>query len=35
MLRWMSGNTLRDMVRNECIRNMLEIAPVEDKMREN
>ena len=35
MLRWMSGNTMRDKVRNEIIRKKLGVAPIEDKMREN
>lgn len=31
MLRWKSGNTLRDKIRNERIRKKLEVAPIEDK----
>lgn len=34
MLRWMSGNMLRDWIRNECISNKLKSAPIKDKMRE-
>ena len=35
MLRWMCGKTMRDKVRNERIRKMIEVAPIEEKMREN
>ena len=35
MLRWSCGYTLRDRIRNESIRTKLEVAPIEDKMREN
>ncbi|KAL0906290.1 hypothetical protein M5K25_024773 [Dendrobium thyrsiflorum] len=35
MLRWMSGFTLRDRMRNEHIREKVGIAPVEDKIRES
>ncbi|KAI0494972.1 hypothetical protein KFK09_025118 [Dendrobium nobile] len=35
MLRWMSGFTLRDRLRNEHIREKVGVAPVEDKIRES
>ncbi|PKU72547.1 isoleucyl-tRNA synthetase [Dendrobium catenatum] len=35
MLRWMSGLTLRDTIPNEYIREMVGVAPVEDKIRES
>ena len=31
----MCGKTRRDKVRNERIRKMIEVAPIEEKMREN
>lgn len=31
----MSGNILKDIVRNECVCKILETASIEDKMREN
>ena len=34
MLRWMCGKTMRDKIRNEWICKMMEIAPIEEKMRE-
>ena len=34
MLRWMCGNTWRDKVRNGDIRTKIDIAPIEEKMRE-
>lgn len=34
MIRWMSGNALRDRISNKYIRSKLEIAHIEDKMRE-
>lgn len=33
MLRWISGNTLEDRIKNNNIQDTLEVAPVEDKMR--
>ncbi|KAL4179082.1 hypothetical protein AMTRI_Chr13g118290 [Amborella trichopoda] len=35
MLRWMSGKTRRDRIRNESIGENLGIAPIGDKMRES
>ena len=35
MLRWMCGKIRMDKVRNEDIRKLVEVAPIEDKMREN
>ena len=35
MLRWMCSKTRMDKVRNEDIRRLVGIAPIEDKMREN
>jgi len=35
MLRWMYGNTRRDKVRNEDIHTKIDVAPIEEKMREN
>ena len=35
MLRWMCDNTRRNDVRNEDIRTKIDIAPIEEKMREN
>jgi hypothetical protein len=32
MLRWICGNTRRDRVRNEDIRERLGVAPVEEKL---
>jgi len=34
MLCWMCGNTWRDKVRNEDIFIKIDIAPIEEKMRE-
>ncbi|KAG5608776.1 hypothetical protein H5410_020057 [Solanum commersonii] len=34
MLRWMSGHTRRDMIRNEAIREKVEVTFVEYKIRE-
>ena len=35
MLRWICGKTLKERIRNEHIREMVGVAPIEDKMREN
>ncbi len=35
MLRWMSGKTRKDRIRNESIRGSLGVAPIGDKMRES
>ncbi|CAL5439689.1 unnamed protein product [Camellia sinensis] len=35
MLRWMCGKTRQDKIRNECIREWVGVAPIEDKLREN
>ena len=35
MLRWMCGKTRKDRIRNEHIREMVRVAPIEDKLREN
>ncbi len=36
MLRWMCGKTRRDRIRNETIREVLGVAPIEEeKLREN
>ena len=35
MLRWVCGKTKRDKIRNKRIHNMIEVAPIEEKMREN
>ena len=35
MLRWMCGKTMKDKIRNERICKMLEVAPIEEKIREN
>ena len=32
MLRWMSGHTRLDRIRNECIREKIGVAPIEEKM---
>ncbi|KAK8936323.1 hypothetical protein KSP39_PZI013809 [Platanthera zijinensis] len=34
MLRWMCGHTRLDKIRNECIRDKIGVAPIEEKMRE-
>ena len=35
MLRWMCGKTRKDRMKNVNIRNMIGVAPMEDKLREN
>ena len=35
MLRWMSGVTREDRIRNEYLRGSIGVAPIGDKMREN
>ena len=35
MLRQMCGKTMMDKVKNEDIRSLVKVAPIEDKMREN
>ena len=35
ILRWMCGKTRKDRVRNEDIRKMVGVAPIQDKLREN
>lgn len=32
MLRWMSGSTLEDHIKNDNMQDKLDVAPVEDKM---
>ncbi len=34
MLRWMSGHTKLDKIRNESIREKVGVVPIEDKLRE-
>ena len=34
MLRWMSGHTRKDKIRNDCIREKVGVAPIEEKMTE-
>jgi len=34
MIRWMCGYTRLDKIRNEVIRDLVKVAPIEDKMRE-
>ncbi|KAI8556243.1 hypothetical protein RHMOL_Rhmol05G0237300 [Rhododendron molle] len=35
MLTWMCGKTRRDMIRNEKVHEMVGVAPIEEKLREN
>jgi len=35
MLRWMCGKTRQDKIRNETIRERVEVAPIVEKMVEN
>ncbi|KAG5565645.1 hypothetical protein RHGRI_001531 [Rhododendron griersonianum] len=35
MLRWICGKTRRDRIRNETVREMVGVAPIEEKLREN
>ncbi|KAJ7976905.1 Retrovirus-related Pol polyprotein LINE-1 [Quillaja saponaria] len=35
MLKWITGHTRKDRIRNEYIRRKVEVAPIEEKMREN
>ncbi|GMP22599.1 hypothetical protein CsSME_00000546 [Camellia sinensis var. sinensis] len=35
MLRWICGKTVKDIIRNEYIREWVGVAPIEDKLREN
>ena len=35
MLRWICSKTLKDRIKNKHIREMVEVAPIEDKTREN
>ncbi|KAJ7957392.1 Retrovirus-related Pol polyprotein LINE-1 [Quillaja saponaria] len=35
MLRWMTEHTRNDIIRNEKIRKKVEVAPIEEKMKEN
>ena len=35
MLRWICGKTRKDKIKNEQIREMIKVAPIEDKLREN
>ena len=34
MIRWMCGYSIRDRIRNKVIRDLVKVAPIEDKMRE-
>lgn len=33
MLRWMSGNTIKEKIRNEAICKKVEAVPIENKLR--
>lgn len=35
MSGWMSGNTLRNRIRERCILKKLDVTPIEDKISEN
>ena len=35
ILRWMCGKTMRDKIRNEQIRKIIDVAPIKEKMKEN
>ena len=35
MLRWMCGKTRQDRIRNETVREMVGVVPIEEKLREN
>ena len=35
MLRWICDKTLKNRIRNEHTREMIRVAPIEDKMRKN
>ena len=35
MLRWLCGYTRLDKIRNEVIRDLVKVAPIEDKLRES
>jgi hypothetical protein len=35
MLRWMSGNTIKDKLKNDFIKHKIGVVPIEDKLREN
>ncbi|KAI8538489.1 hypothetical protein RHMOL_Rhmol09G0107800 [Rhododendron molle] len=35
MLKWMCGKTRRDRIKNETVREMVGVAPIEEKLREN
>jgi len=35
MIRWMCGYKRMDKIRNEVIRDLVKLAPIEDKMRKN